>query len=106
MFNKLELADVSLFFFFSGKMTSKLDYLPDSCSSAIHYTLYVSLHIVVDLLEVYTEFISTSVLASAFFSTNLLHSAMIIDQTPLTRRCLAQALAQQFFGCFISRMSW
>lgn len=31
---------------------------------------------------------------------------MIIDQTPLTRRCLAQALAQQFFGCFISRMSW
>lgn len=41
-----------------------------------------------------------------FFSTNLLHSSMIIDQTPLTRRCLAQALAQQFFGCFISRMSW
>lgn len=39
-------------------------------------------------------------------STNLLHSAMIIDETPLTRRCLAQALAQQFFGCFISRMSW
>lgn len=43
---------------------------------------------------------------SASASTNLLHSAMIIDQTPLTRRCLAQALAQQFFGCFISRMSW
>lgn len=41
-----------------------------------------------------------------FGSTNLLHSAMIIDQTPMTRRCLAQALAQQFFGCFISRMSW
>lgn len=39
-------------------------------------------------------------------STNLLHSAMIIDETPLTRRCLAQSLAQQFFGCFISRMSW
>ncbi|TRZ16722.1 hypothetical protein HGM15179_010371 [Zosterops borbonicus] len=42
----------------------------------------------------------------SIFSTNLLHSAMIIDETPLTRRCLAQALAQQFFGCFISRMSW
>lgn len=39
-------------------------------------------------------------------STNLLHSGMIIDQTPATRLCLAQALAQQFFGCFISRMSW
>lgn len=45
-------------------------------------------------------------LLALFFSTNLLHSAMIIDQTPMTRRCLAQALAQQFFGCFISRMSW
>lgn len=42
----------------------------------------------------------------SIFSTNLLHSAMIIDETPLTRRCLAQSLAQQFFGCFISRMSW
>lgn len=49
--------------------------------------------------------VSVSVL-SVSGSTNLLHSAMIIDQTPLTRRCLAQALAQQFFGCFISRMSW
>lgn len=39
-------------------------------------------------------------------STNHLHSGMIIDQTPLSRRFLAQALAQQFFGCFISRMSW
>ena len=39
-------------------------------------------------------------------STNMLHSGVIIDQTPQTRSCLAQALAQQFFGCFISRMSW
>uniref|UniRef100_A0A3Q2XJK1 Transcription initiation factor TFIID subunit 2 n=1 Tax=Hippocampus comes TaxID=109280 RepID=A0A3Q2XJK1_HIPCM len=48
----------------------------------------------------------SSYASMSIFSTNLLHSAMIIDQTPLTRRCLAQALAQQFFGCFISRMSW
>ncbi|KAG7269763.1 hypothetical protein CRUP_010788, partial [Coryphaenoides rupestris] len=40
----------------------------------------------------------------SIFSTNMLHSAMIIDQTPQTRSCLAQALAQQFFGCFISRI--
>lgn len=51
-------------------------------------------------------FVCQHVLSPLFFSTNLLHSAMIIDQTPATRRCLAQALAQQFFGCFISRMSW
>ncbi|XP_049585994.1 transcription initiation factor TFIID subunit 2 isoform X1 [Syngnathus scovelli] len=48
----------------------------------------------------------SSYASMSIFNTNLLHSAMIIDQTPLTRRCLAQALAQQFFGCFISRMSW
>ncbi|KAJ0065829.1 hypothetical protein NL108_000053, partial [Boleophthalmus pectinirostris] len=54
--------------------------------------------------EAYVEV--SSYASMSIFSTNLLHSAMIIDQTPLTRRCLAQALAQQFFGCFISRMSW
>ncbi|XP_038851137.1 transcription initiation factor TFIID subunit 2 [Salvelinus fontinalis] len=48
----------------------------------------------------------SSYASMSIFSTNLLHSALIIDQTPLTRQCLAQALAQQFFGCFISRMSW
>ncbi|MED6295042.1 Transcription initiation factor TFIID subunit 2 [Characodon lateralis] len=48
----------------------------------------------------------SSYASMSIFSTNLLHSPMIIDQTPQTRRCLAQALAQQFFGCFISRMSW
>uniref|UniRef100_A0A673FT94 Transcription initiation factor TFIID subunit 2-like n=1 Tax=Sinocyclocheilus rhinocerous TaxID=307959 RepID=A0A673FT94_9TELE len=48
----------------------------------------------------------SSYASMSIFSTNLLHSGMIIDQTPMTRRCLAQALAQQFFGCFISRMSW
>ncbi|XP_048220089.1 LOW QUALITY PROTEIN: transcription initiation factor TFIID subunit 2-like [Perognathus longimembris pacificus] len=42
----------------------------------------------------------------SIFSTNLLHSARIIDETPLTRRCLAQSVAQQFFGCFLARMSW
>ncbi|XP_041045460.1 transcription initiation factor TFIID subunit 2 isoform X5 [Carcharodon carcharias] len=54
--------------------------------------------------EAYVEVASYA--SMSILSTNLLHSAMIIDQTPLTRRCLAQALAQQFFGCFISRMSW
>ncbi|XP_061737606.1 transcription initiation factor TFIID subunit 2 isoform X2 [Nerophis ophidion] len=48
----------------------------------------------------------SSYASMSIFSTNLLHNSMIIDQTPLTRRCLAQALAQQFFGVFISRMSW
>ncbi|TRY83311.1 hypothetical protein DNTS_006037 [Danionella cerebrum] len=48
----------------------------------------------------------SSYASMSIFSTNLLHSGLIIDQTPATRSFLAHALAQQFFGCFISRMSW
>nr|AAI61452.1 LOC100145691 protein [Xenopus tropicalis] len=54
--------------------------------------------------EAYIEVASYA--SMSIFSTNLLHSSMIIDQTPVTRRYLAHSLAQQFFGCFISRMSW
>jgi len=39
-------------------------------------------------------------------STNLLHGKKIIDQTMVTRHLLAQAVAQQFFGCFISMNCW
>lgn len=39
-------------------------------------------------------------------STNLLHGKKIIDQTMFTRHLLAQAVAQQFFGCFISMNFW
>ncbi|KAM4864852.1 LOW QUALITY PROTEIN: transcription initiation factor TFIID subunit 2-like, partial [Thomomys bottae] len=53
--------------------------------------------------EAYVEVAACA--SMSIFSTNLLHSAMTIDETPLTRRCLAQSLAQQFFGCFVSRMS-
>jgi len=40
------------------------------------------------------------------YSTNLLHGKKVIDQTMLTRHLLAQAVAQQFFGCFISMNCW
>ncbi|XP_067931725.1 transcription initiation factor TFIID subunit 2-like [Watersipora subatra] len=40
------------------------------------------------------------------FNTNLLHSARIIDQNPLSRFAQAHGIAQQFFGCFISRKTW
>ena len=39
-------------------------------------------------------------------STNLLHSRHIIDQTYVTRRVLSHAIAQQFFGCFITMQRW
>ncbi|KAJ8315654.1 hypothetical protein KUTeg_007804 [Tegillarca granosa] len=40
------------------------------------------------------------------FSTNLLHSSRIIDQTIDTRKILAAAVAEQFFGCFITMQCW
>lgn len=40
------------------------------------------------------------------FSTNLLHSTAIIDQVYITKKAMAQAVAEQFFGCFISMQNW
>ncbi|XP_076092140.1 transcription initiation factor TFIID subunit 2-like isoform X2 [Mytilus galloprovincialis] len=40
------------------------------------------------------------------FSTNLLHSSRIINQTIETRTLMAAAVAEQFFGCFLSMASW
>ena len=39
-------------------------------------------------------------------STNLLHSARIIDQVPHTRRLIALAIARQYFGCYIQPQLW
>ncbi|XP_074031440.1 TATA-box binding protein associated factor 2 [Leptinotarsa decemlineata] len=42
----------------------------------------------------------------SILSVNLLHSAVIIDQVYVTRKVMAQAIAEQFFGCFISMQNW
>nr|XP_018909078.1 PREDICTED: transcription initiation factor TFIID subunit 2 isoform X1 [Bemisia tabaci] len=42
----------------------------------------------------------------SILSTNLLHSSAIIDQTYITRKNMALAVAEQFFGCFISMQNW
>ncbi|CAB3360242.1 Hypothetical predicted protein [Cloeon dipterum] len=39
-------------------------------------------------------------------STYLLHGPPIIDQVYLTRKAMAQAIAEQFFGCFITMERW
>ncbi|RWS10616.1 Transcription initiation factor TFIID subunit 2-like protein, partial [Dinothrombium tinctorium] len=54
--------------------------------------------------EAYCEAQSYATLA--ILDTNLLHSKHIIDQTYITRKILSQAIAQQFFGCFITMQSW
>nr|XP_002126792.1 transcription initiation factor TFIID subunit 2-like [Ciona intestinalis] len=40
------------------------------------------------------------------FSVNLLFSKIVLDQTPITRKHMARALSEQFFGCFMARESW
>lgn len=42
----------------------------------------------------------------SIMSTHLLHSIAIIDQTYITRKAMAQAIAEQFFGCFITMQNW
>lgn len=51
--------------------------------------------------EDYKSFSTMSIL-----STHLLHSAAIIDQAYVTRKIMSQAIAEQFFGCFISMQNW
>jgi len=50
--------------------------------------------------EAYSE--SQTFASMTIFDTNLLHSKHIIDQTYETRRILSRALAEQYFGCYIS----
>ncbi|XP_077971287.1 transcription initiation factor TFIID subunit 2-like [Styela clava] len=40
------------------------------------------------------------------FNTNLLHSKIILDQNPETRKQMAKMISNQFFGCFMARESW
>lgn len=40
------------------------------------------------------------------FNTNLLHSRIILDQTPASRKLMARTISEQFFGCFMARESW
>ncbi|XP_053673216.1 transcription initiation factor TFIID subunit 2 [Anopheles nili] len=39
-------------------------------------------------------------------STHLLHSIAIIDQTFHSRKVMSKAIAEQFFGCFITMENW
>uniref|UniRef100_A0A182YPI7 Transcription initiation factor TFIID subunit 2 n=1 Tax=Anopheles stephensi TaxID=30069 RepID=A0A182YPI7_ANOST len=39
-------------------------------------------------------------------STHLLHSIAIIDQTFYSRKVMSKAIAEQFFGCFITMENW
>lgn len=49
---------------------------------------------------------ATAYTTMSIMSTHLLHSIAIIDQTYISRKAMAQAVAEQFFGCFITMQNW
>ena len=59
--------------------------------------------------QVFVDELDTDVAAyatMAILSTHLLHSIAIIDQTFVTRKMMSKAIAEQFFGCFITMHNW
>ncbi|KAL7294026.1 hypothetical protein TKK_0012596 [Trichogramma kaykai] len=42
----------------------------------------------------------------SILSANLLHPPQIIEQVFITKKAMAQAIAEQFFSCFISMKNW
>lgn len=59
--------------------------------------------------QVFVDEIDTDIAAystMSIASTHLLHSIAIIDQTYVTRKAMSKAIAEQFFGCFISLQNW
>ncbi|XP_076340940.1 TATA-box binding protein associated factor 2 isoform X2 [Tachypleus tridentatus] len=76
------------------------EFFEELLSSRYPYSCYKQ--VFVD--ETYVE--SAPYATMTILDTTLLHSRHIIDQTYISRRVMAQAVADQFFGCFISMYSW
>lgn len=59
--------------------------------------------------QVFVDEVDVDVKAYAtmtILSTHLLHSIAIIDQTYYSRIAMSKAIAEQFFGCFITMQNW
>ncbi|XP_022910061.2 transcription initiation factor TFIID subunit 2 [Onthophagus taurus] len=87
------------------KVTTKcmhevFEFYEETLSNRYPYSCYKQVF-VDEIDDDYNSYATMSIL-----STNLLHSAVIIDQVYITRRAMAQAIAEQFFGCFISMQNW
>ncbi|CAD5112196.1 DgyrCDS1430 [Dimorphilus gyrociliatus] len=84
----------------TSKLTEIFECFEDFLSSRYPFSSYKQ--VFVD--EAYDEFQSFSTMS--IFSHALLHPPTIIDQVPIMRNAMANALAKQFFGCFIVQQSW
>ncbi|KAJ1521858.1 hypothetical protein ONE63_002203 [Megalurothrips usitatus] len=81
-------------------MHEALEYYEETLSTRYPYTCYK---------QVFVDETPDEVSAYATMSilrVDLLHSSAIIDQTYITRKAMALAIAEQFFGCFISMQNW
>lgn len=76
------------------------EFYEETLSNRYPYSCYKQVF-VDETHEDYRSYATMSIL-----SVNLLHSAVIIDQVYITRNAMAHAIAEQFFGCFISMQSW
>nr|NVI78957.1 TBP-associated factor 2 [Cucujiformia] len=76
------------------------EFYEETLSNRYPYTCYKQVF-VDETDEDYRSYATMSI-----FSVNLLHSAVIIDQVYESRRIMSQAIAEQFFSCFISMQNW
>ncbi|XP_060530001.1 transcription initiation factor TFIID subunit 2 isoform X2 [Cylas formicarius] len=81
-------------------MHEAFEFYEETLSNRYPYSCYKQ--VFVD--ETYEDYQSYSTMS--ILSVNLLHSAVIIDQVYITRKVMAEAIAEQFFGCFISMQNW
>lgn len=81
-------------------MHETFEFYEETLSNRYPYSCYKQVF-VDEAYEDYHSYATMSIL-----SVNLLHSAVIIDQVFITRKAMAQAIAEQFFGCFISMQNW
>lgn len=81
-------------------MHEAFEFYEETLSNRYPYSCYKQ--VFVD--ETYEDYHSYATMA--ILSVNLLHSAVVIDQVYITRKAMAQAIAEQFFGCFISMQNW
>lgn len=82
-----------------GQTHRIFEYYEDLLNTRYPYSNY-KLVFVDNLDSAYVSYATMSV-----FNINLLHSKHVIEQAYVTRKALASAIAEQYFGCFISMQS-
>lgn len=81
-------------------MHEAFEFFEEVLASRYPFTCYKQ--VFVDELEGQSHAYATMTI----LSTHLLHSIAIIDQTFTSRTIMSKAIAEQFFGCFITMKNW